>query len=139
MKYLLDTCVIAELIATRPSPKVTEWLDSHDEQECYLSVVTLGEIQKEISKLTDSRKKIQVQAWLADEVMVRFNGRILDVTTEIALHWGGILDSAEKKGRALSVLDALVAATAITKGFTLITRNTPEMGSSGAHLFDPWG
>ena len=138
MKYLLDTCVISELIRPIPSPKVIGWIDSHDEQDLYLSVITLGEIQKGISKLAEGKKKMLLQSWLADELMVRFNGRILEVTTEAALHWGGILGDSEKKGKMLPVVDALIAAIAITNGLTLVTRNTTDMKASGAHLFDPW-
>ncbi|NHQ61005.1 type II toxin-antitoxin system VapC family toxin [Chlorobium sp. BLA1] len=138
MKYLLDTCVISELVRPLPSPKVMEWIDRGDEQDFFLSVITLGEIEKGISKLADGKKKTQLQAWLAYELPERFNGRILTVTTEVALQWGGILGDAEKKGKALPVIDALIAATAITNGLTLVTRNTSDMTASGAPLFDPW-
>ncbi|MEI6638345.1 MAG: PIN domain-containing protein [Chlorobium sp.] len=70
--------------------------------------------------------------------MERFNGRILGVTTKVALQWGGILGNSEKKGKSLPVVDALIAATAITNGLTLVTRNTSDTTASGAHFFDPW-
>ncbi len=130
--------MISELIRPIPSPKVIGWIDSHDEQDLYLSVITLGEIQKGISKLAEGKKKMLLQSWLADELLERFNGRILNVTTEAALHWGGILGDSEKNGRTLPVVDALIAAIAITNGLTLVTRNTSDMTASGAHLFDPW-
>jgi hypothetical protein len=138
VKYLLDTCVISELVRPISSPKVTEWLDSHDEQDFFLSAITLGEIEKGISKLTDGKKKMQLQAWLAFDLLERFNGRILCVTTEVALRWGRILGDSEKKVKVLPVIDALIAATAITNGLTLVTRNTSDMTASEAPLFDPW-
>ncbi|MEI7695994.1 MAG: PIN domain-containing protein [Chlorobium sp.] len=55
--YLLDTCVISELIRAEPSPKVMEWIDGQDEESLYLSVITLGEVEKGISKLAEGRKK----------------------------------------------------------------------------------
>jgi len=138
LKYLLDTCMISELIRPIPSAKVTGWIYSHEEQDFFLSVITLGEIKKGISKLADGKKKMQLQSWLADELMERFNGRVLGVTTEVALLWGGILGDSEKKGKTIPVVDALIAATAITNGLTLVTRNTSDMTASGAVLFDPW-
>lgn len=114
------------------------WIDRSDEYDFYLSVITLGEIEKGISKLAEGKKKMQLQAWLAYELQERFNGRILTVTTEVALRWGGILGKSEIKGQVLPVIDALIAATAITHGLTLVTRNTSDMTASGAPLFDPW-
>jgi toxin FitB len=136
--YLLDTCVISELIRAEPSPKVMEWIDGQEEQNLHLSVITLGEIEKGISKLAEGRKKMQLQAWLADELMERFNGRIFGITTEVACCWGKMLGESEKIGRSLPVVDALIAATAITNGLIVVTRNTADMSGSGATLLDPW-
>jgi toxin FitB len=136
--YLLDTCVISELIKAEPSPKVMVWIDGQEEQSLYLSVITLGEIEKGISKLAEGRKKMQLQAWLADELMERFNGRIIGITTEVARCWGKMLGESETNGRALPVVDALIAATAITNELIVVTRNTVDMIGSGARLFDPW-
>lgn len=135
--YLLDTCVISELIRAEPSPKVMEWIDGQDEENLYLCVITIGEVEKGISKLEEGRKKIQLQAWLADELMERFNGRIFGITTEVARCWGTMLGESEKKGRSLPVVDALIAATAITNGLIVVTRNTADMSGSGSTLFDP--
>ena len=137
-EYLLDTCVISELIRAEPSPKVMAWIDGQEEQNLYLSVITLGEIEKGIAKLVEGRKKMQLQAWLADELMERFNGRIFGITTEVARCWGTMLGESEKKGRSLPVFDALIAATAITNGLIVVTRNTADMNGSGATLLDPW-
>ena len=136
--YLLDTCVISELIRAEPSPKVMEWIDGQNEENLYLSVITLGEVEKGISKLAEGRKKIPFQAWLADELMERFNGRIFGITTGVARFWGTMLGKSEKIGRSLPVVDALIAATAITNGLIVVTRNTADMNSSGATLLDPW-
>ncbi len=136
--YLLDTCVISELIRAEASPKVIAWIDGQEEQRLHLSVITLGEIEKGISKLAEGRKKMQLQAWLADELMERFNGRIFGINTEVARCWGKMLGESEKIGRSLPVVDALIAATAITNGLIVVTRNTTDMNGSGATLLDPW-
>ena len=128
--YLLDTCVISELIRAEPASKVMDWIDGQEEENLYLSVNTLGEIEKGISKLAEGRKKMQLQAWLADELMERFNGRIFGITPEVARCWGTM--------RSLPVVDALIAATAITNGLIVVTRNTADMNDSGATLLDPW-
>lgn len=58
MKYILDTCVISELIKSKPYLPVIRWISRADEQDLYISVLTIGEIYKGISKLPDSIKKI---------------------------------------------------------------------------------
>ena len=136
--YLLDTCVISELIRAEPSQKVMAWIDGQEEQNLHLRVITLGEIEKGIAKLAEGGKKMHLQAWLADELMARFNGRIFGITTEVARYWGAMLGESEKKGGSLPVVDALIAATAITNGLIVVTRNTADMSGSGATLLDPW-
>jgi predicted nucleic acid-binding protein len=61
LNYLLDTCVVSELIKPKPSSKVTKWLRSCRDENLFLSVLTIGEIQKGISKLPDSRKRNDLQ------------------------------------------------------------------------------
>ena len=58
MNYLLDTCVISELIKTRPSAKVVKWVQSIDESSTFISVLTIGEIYKAISKLGSSTRHV---------------------------------------------------------------------------------
>ena len=64
MKYLLDTCVISELIRRQPNQRVVDWIDSVDAAHLYLSVVTIGEIQKGIEKLAESPRKAELHEWL---------------------------------------------------------------------------
>ncbi len=137
-RFLLDTCVISELIKPSPSSNVVRWVDDQDEEGLYISVITVGEIEKGISKLPEGKKKVQLQAWLYSELTDRFNDRILDVSLDVAHTWGRIFGEAEKNGRSLPVIDALIAATAITKGLTVVTRNTDDMKESGVALLDPW-
>ena len=73
MKFLLDTCVISELMAKRPNQAVMQWIDSVDEDRLYLSVITIGEIRKGIAKLADSTRKLELQEWLSDHLLSRFN------------------------------------------------------------------
>lgn len=79
-----------------------------------------------------------MQAWLYSELTDRFSDRILDVSLDVAHTWGRILGEAEMNGRSLPVIDALIAATAITKGLTVVTRITDDMKESGVALLDPW-
>ncbi len=138
MKFLLDTCVISELIKPRPAQSVIDWLKSQDEETIYISVLTIGEIQKGISKLIDSRKKQDLQNWLNDDLLQRFIGRILEINNETAVRWGKIQGEAEQHGRKMSVIDSLIASTGIVFDCVIVTRNVADIEFSGCKIFNPW-
>ncbi len=101
MKYLMDTCVISELIKKKPNKNVISWASSKSEENLYLSVLTIGEIQKGISKLAESKKKDELQPWITIDLRDRFSGRILDVDLEIAKKWGE-LQECRKTGSGVA-------------------------------------
>lgn len=138
MNYLLDTCLISELIKNKPETKVVDWLEKQSESSLYLSVITLGEIQKGISRLVELNRKNTLIHWLKKDLTERFEGRILNITTEIALKWGNLQGEKLKKGITLPVIDTLLAATAFVHNLTLVTRNTNDLKSTNIPLFDPW-
>src|SRR5262245_24451120 len=113
MSFLLDTCVISELIRPAPERKVIAWISGVHEHELHLSVLTLGEIEKGIAKLPGSQKRKRLTRWLEEDLLRRFDGRILDVSVAVAFSWGRMSGEALRKGRAVPVIDALIAATAI--------------------------
>lgn len=138
MKYLLDTCLISELVKKEPNPGVVNWLDEQDEQTLFLSVLNLGELQKGISKLPDGTKKDELQAWIGLDLVERFAGRILDIDLETAICWGRIQGEAERAGEKLPVMDSLIAATAAAHGLVVVTRNVRDMERCGVRVCNPW-
>jgi len=138
MKYLLDTCVISELVKPIPNDKVTSWLSSIDESKLYISVLTFGEIEKGIEKLTDGSKKKRLKLWLEDDLKHRFEGRIIPIDLKVALKWGQIQAMSEQAGKALPAIDGLIAVSAITSNCIVVTRNTADMEQSSAELLNPW-
>jgi predicted nucleic acid-binding protein len=139
VKYLLDTCLISELVKKEPNPGVVNWLDEQDEQKLFLSVLNLGELQKGISKLTDGTKKDELQAWIGLDLVERFTGRILDIDLDTALCWGRIQGEAERTGEKLPAMDSLIAATAAEHGLIVVTRNARDMERCGVRVCNPWG
>ena len=138
MRYLLDTCLISEFQKPRPSPHVTEWLARQHEGELYLSVLTLGEIQKGISQLPPGRKKTTLQSWLDGDLRDRFQERTVEISEDVALHWGRIAGEAQRHGTPVPVIDALIAATALTLDATVVTRDDTNIARAGARTFNPW-
>src|SRR3989304_1105390 len=99
MKYLLDTCVISELVKKEPHPAVSRWMDAGDESRMYLSVLTIGELIKGITKLPDGDKREKLQSWVSNDLALRFGQRLVEIDTEIARDWGTLLVEAERRGR----------------------------------------
>jgi len=138
VKFLLDTCLVSELVKKEPNPKVMAWLDECDEQNLFLSVLTLGELQKGISKLVDGVKKENLQNWVEYDLAERFEGRILELGLSTALAWGKLQGETEQKGEKLPVMDSLIAATAAAHGLYVVTRNTSDLERCQAKVFNPW-
>jgi toxin FitB len=138
MKYLLDTNIISELIARQPDERVVAWVDVQDPASIYLSVITIGEIQKGIVKLPASKRKETLAAWLRDDLLARFSGRILSITSEVMLRWGELTGRLEQAGKPLPAIDSLIAAIALQGGYALITRNEDDFKDTGVMLINPW-
>jgi toxin FitB len=138
MKYLLDTCVISELVAKKPNPRVIDWIDSIDPESAYMSVITIGEIRKGIEKLPDSERKATLHAWLSEELEARFRGRILPINIEVVLTWGQLTGSLESKGKKMAAIDSLIAATALHSHCLLVTRNEADFRYAGITILNPW-
>lgn len=132
--YLLDTNVISETRKTRVDSGVMAFLSAADAAGLFLSVLTLGELHKgvEAKRRSDPVAADRLGAWV-DGIETMFADRLLPVDAAVARRWGEL-----SAGRSLPVIDTLIAATAISRGLTLVTRNTRDFESTGVRLVDPW-
>lgn len=135
MTYLIDTNVLSELRRKQPDPRVVAWIEARPRQLQYLSVLTLGEIRKGIERLESSSRRTVLLDWLELELPHWFAGRLLDVDAATAQRWGRLTANA---GRPLPAIDGLLAATALQRDLTLVTRNTRDFQGLGVRLVDPW-
>jgi len=138
VNYLLDTCVVSELIKKSPSENVISWLENQDETNLYLSVLTFGEIQKGIEKAPDKKRKNKLIIWLEEDLKQRFKGRIIPIDQNVAMKWGEIQGITEKLGKTMPSIDGLIAVSGLVHHCTVVTRNTSDMENSTVELFDPW-
>ena len=138
MKALLDTCVTSELVSKQPNPKVIEFVDSLDPEDVYLSVITIGEIVKGIKKLSKSRRKTDLQTWLKDDLLVRFEGNVVALDTDVLIEWGALTARLESAGKTMPAIDSLIAATALAKKMILVTRNVSDFAETTVDILNPW-
>ena len=138
MRYLLDTCVISELVAKQPDPRVVQWIDSIDEEKTYLSVITIGEIKREIEKLPTSERKKMLIEWLDDDLLTRFKDNILSIDTEVMLVWGELTADLEVRGKKMPAIDSLIAAIALRGSLSLVTRNEDDFRNTNVATINPW-
>lgn len=137
MRYLLDTCVFAEYSKAQPSEKVIDWVDSQIQETLYISVVTIGEIEKGISKMQPSRRRTGIEAVL-ESLLARFDGRVIPFDTAVARRWGTLTGELENIGHPLPIIDSVIAATAIEHNLTLITRNASDFAQTKAKVLNIW-
>lgn len=138
MSWLLDTCVLSEYVKKAPAQQVIRWLDDQDETSLYLSVVSIGEIEKGVLKLraNDLPRSQKLTAWLG-RIEQCFADRILPLDTA-ALHiLAQLAASAELAGQRLPVMHGLIMATAQRHGLTVVTRNSGDFRFY-PQVFDPW-
>ena len=138
MNILIDTNVISEMTRPRPDPRVASFLHQADEDRLFLSVVTLAELSRGVALKSEGKAKRTLEAWLANDLAERFSGRIVDIDPRIANAWGDLMASAQRRGLALHVMDGFLAATAMTRRFTLATRNIKDFAPFAVAVFDPW-
>lgn len=135
MSYLLDTNVISELPRRRPSSAVLRWFETVRHERLYLSVITVGEIRKGIEMLPAGARKQKLNVWFEHELSEFVGHKLLSVDRAIADRWGRLL--AESL-RSVSVIDALLAATALVHNLRLVTRNMDHYKFRGLMIVNPW-
>ncbi len=137
--WLVDTHVIASLIAPNGAPSVKQWAQAIEERDLYISILTLGEYDKGIANLSPDDKNTPRYIEARDALELRFTGRILSLENSIIRRWGAVSGRVKREtGHAPPVIDTLLAATAIENDLYLVSRNIRDLANSGAAVFDPW-
>ena len=135
MSFLLDTNVVSEWVKPQPHPGVANWLAAIDEDRVFLSVVTLAELRHGIDRLEPGKRRDRLDAWVREELPVRFEKRVLPIDAPISDVWGRIV---ARSHRTLHAMDAFLAATAEVHDLTLVTRNVSDFEVLGRTLLNPW-
>lgn len=137
--WLLDTNVVGSLMSPAGAPSVAQWAEGQDEERMFLSILTLAEIAKGIHNLAADDPARSRHAGTLGALEARFAGRILPLSDPVVMRWGAISGAVRRDtGHPPSVVDTLLAATAIEHDLYLVTRNVKDVRLSGAAIFNPW-
>jgi toxin FitB len=134
MRFLLDTVIVSELRKRRPDGGVLRWIGKQKDDQLFISVVTLGEIERGIEKRrkNDPDFADELLAWV--ESLIRFySDRVIPVSPVIARRWGRLSAQLGHDGA-----DLLIAATAQEHGLAVVTRNTSHFEPAGVVVVNPW-
>ena len=134
--FLLDTVVLSELRKPprQRSPHLLHWIEGIASQDLFISVVTIGEIERGIERQrrVDPVFAEKLATWL-DTVLRTYEGRILSMDVAVARRWGRLAQQIGNKG-----LDMAIAATALEHGLTVVTRNVSDFTPTGVSVLDPF-
>jgi len=136
--YLLDTNVISELRKVgsgKADARVVAWAQGVDAAALYISAITLLELELGVLQIErrDAAQGAMLRAWLDGQVVPAFDDRILAVDAEVARRCAQLNVPDPRAER-----DALIAATALIHGMTLVTRNTSDFAPTGVATINPW-
>jgi predicted nucleic acid-binding protein len=132
--YLLDTVIVSELSRRRRNAGVTEWFERQRPGDLFISVISIGEIERGIARqrLIDPSFAVTLAEWL-DRVLMVYKEQILAFDLKVARRWG--LLSAALGNRSA---DLMIAATALEHGLTVVTRNVSDFEPSGVSFVNPF-
>ena len=137
MNFLLDTNAVSEWAKPQPNPGVIRWMESADEDRVFLSVISLAELRYGVERMAAGARRSRLEAWLQDELPLRFEGRILPVGHKVAEAWGRAMSLSEALGRPMGAMDGFLAATAEVHRLTLVTRNVSDFPAMKG-VVNPW-
>ena len=134
--FVLDTNVISELRRPdRANPNVVKWAAGIPAVQFFLSAISLLEIERgalQVARKDMSQGRV-LRAWIDGQILARFENRILAVDSTVALRCARLHIPDPRSER-----DALIAATALVHGMTIVTRNVDDFAATGVSLLNPW-
>ena len=138
MMYVLDTNVVSELRKVRAGKAdlhVAAWTERVDAADLFVSAITIMELELGVLSIErkDATQGAVLRAWLEQHVLPEFSGRTLPVDTAVAQRCAR-LHVPDKRGER----NALIAATALVHGMTVVTRNVADFQSTGVMILNPW-
>lgn len=123
--------MVSEPFRRVPEPRVAEWLDSQALESLYLSPITVAEVRFGVRALSVGRRRDRLDADLARRILPMFAGRVLAFDLGASQAYAQLMAQARFAGRAISVSDGYIAATAAANGMIVARRDTAPFKAAG--------
>lgn len=137
MRYLLDTCVLSEMIKSTPDAHVIQWVQARKPHELFISSMTWGELKRGVARLPQSKRRSELTLWL-EQLEAGFEDRVLAFDQRASDVWAEITVLAEAQGKSMAAFDSIIAATARAFDCKLVTRNVSDFAHANIDVFNPW-
>ena len=138
MPFLLDTNVISETVRARPEPLVLAWLERQSPAELFLASQTIGELVRGACKVREKARRERFTRWIETDLTRQFEGRILAFDDAAARIWGRLMGEGDRTGHTPPAADTQIAAVAIARDLTLVTRNVKDFERFDVEVVNPW-
>jgi len=137
VRYLLDTCVLSELVKSAPDVHVLHWFAARKAHELCISAMTWGELHRGVARLPESTRRSELTSWL-QQLEIGFEDRILAFDRNVSEVWAHMTAQAGTRGKSMAAFDSIIAATARALDCKLVTRNVRDFANAGIGLLNPW-
>ncbi len=124
------------MMKDRPDPRVDAWLRHTENEDMFLSVITIEELREGVELLPRGPKRRELDEWISYDVMLQFGQRILPVGLTIAETCATLSARARKSGHTPGAMDALIAATAVANGMKIATLNRKDFARLGVEVVE---
>jgi predicted nucleic acid-binding protein len=137
MRYLLDTNIISNITKVSPSGKLLAWMKEQNDDDLYISSLTVAEIRRGIFEKPAGKRRNQLEAWFSgsEGPQALFSGRVLSFDEVAALIWARLMADGKAKGQPRSALDTIIAAVAEANGCIVVSDN--EKDFVGIEMINP--
>jgi len=134
VKYLVDVNVLSEPMKAAPSLQVIQWLKAN-ERQLAVDPVIISEIRLGINLMSDGKRKRALDEWFTRGIA---NLVCIPIDMATGLRWAQLLARLREDGQTMPLKDSLIAATALTHGLTVVTRNVKDFEKAGVEMLNPF-
>jgi predicted nucleic acid-binding protein len=135
---LLDTNVISEPLKLTADVAVLNWIDAQMIETLYLSTISLAELRFGIAALSPGKRRDTLHTSFEQRILPLFAGRILPFDAAASEANAVLRARARAQGKAIAPADGYIAATAISHGLMVATRDTGPFEAAGLRVINPW-